>query len=238
MNRRGDLPSDDFGPLLPGPAFGGLAHVTKVLFSLGCFQQEELCPKCNHSCKLKTDLRSRKLKDGREKEYTEMSFRCTHRKCQARVHFIDRTIWAIIKDRILFVFVVNAFLNRSSTQSIVNDTGCKAETAEKYLKIIKNSLFLEMKLKSEKCFLAGMGRRSRSTNHASFQESMVLVGCWKQRGMAGCLASLKINPTAASTFKWCETKTRQRSNRSSRTTFAKGRQSTQTVGLLTTVWRR
>ena len=157
MNRRGVLPSDDFGPLLPGPAFGGLARVTKVLFTLGCFQQEETCPKCNHTCKLKTDTRMKKLKDGSEREYTEMSFRCTRRKCQTRIHFVDRTIWANIKDRILFIFVVNAFLNRSSTQSIVNNTGCKAKTAEKYLKIIKKSLFLENEFEKREMLLGGDG---------------------------------------------------------------------------------
>ena len=157
MSWRKDVQSDDFGPLLAREPFGGLAHVSKVLFSLGCFQQEELCPKCNHPCKLKMDVRLKSLKDGREGEYTEMTYRCSHRKCQARVHFIDRTIWTVIKDRILFVFAVNAFLSRATTQSVVDNTGCKAKPAEKYLKIIKNSLFLENELEKREMLLGGDG---------------------------------------------------------------------------------
>ena len=167
-----------------------------------------------------------------------MSFRCTRRKCQARIHFVDRTIWANIKDRILFLFVVNAFLNRSSTQSIVNDTGCKAKTAEKYLKIIKNSLFLENELEKSEMLLGGMGRLSRSTNRASFQGSMVLAGCLKRQNMAGCSASSKTNLVVAFTSKWCEAKTRSHSNKSSKTMFETRPQSSPTAGLLTTALRR
>ena len=58
---------------------------------------------------------------------------------------------------VLFVFLDNAFLNRATTQSVVNDTGCKAKTAEKYLKIIKNSLFLEKELEKSEMFLGGDG---------------------------------------------------------------------------------
>ena len=143
------LPPDDFGPVLPGPAFGGLPHVMKVLHQLGCFQHQETCPKCNSTCSLRTEKRVKKLKNRDEKEYSEVSLSCTFRRCKARLSFVNNTIWKKMKDRLLFVFIVNAFLNRSSTQSVVNETGCKPTTAEKYMKIIKNALFLENDWKEE-----------------------------------------------------------------------------------------
>ena len=151
------LPQDDFGPLLPGPAFGGLPHVMKVLHNLGCFQHEEKCPKCDSPCSLQTTTRVKKLKNGDEKEYPEVSLRCSSRKCRAGLHFVDNTIWGVMKDRIVFVFIVNAFLNRSSTQAIVNETGCKPKTAEKYLKIIKNALFLENEIEKREMRIGGRG---------------------------------------------------------------------------------
>ena len=65
-------------------------------------------------------------------------------KCDLSLSLTDDTIWSEIKDRTLFVFVVNAFLNRSTTDSIVNNTGCKRSTAEKYMTIIKNALHLDV----------------------------------------------------------------------------------------------
>ena len=152
-----DLPPDDFGPLLPGPAFGGAEHVTKVLYNLGCFHHAESCPKCNGRCTLRSSTKTKKLKTGQEKEYVEFALRCTTRKCQAVVRFVDNTIWSVVKDRVLFVYAVNAFLNRSTTQSIANDTGCKLETAEKYLRIIKNALFLENEEEKRHMMLGGRG---------------------------------------------------------------------------------
>ena len=107
-----------------GPAFGGQAHVMKVLYGLGCFEHQETCPKCGNECSFQTNVRKKMLKDGCEKQYSEESLKCDSRKCLACAHFIDNTIRSMIKDRFLFVFVVNAFLNRASTQSVVNDTGC------------------------------------------------------------------------------------------------------------------
>ena len=163
------LPSDDFGPLLPGPAFGCQTHVMKVLFGLDCFEHLETCPKCGCECTFQTNNRVKKLKDGSEKQYPEVSLRCTSRKCQARAHFIDNTIWAIVKDRILFVFVVNAFLNRASTQSVVNDTGCKQSTAEKYMRIIKNALFLENEEEKKYMKLGGKGETVQADESCVFK---------------------------------------------------------------------
>ena len=50
-------------------------------------------------------------------------------------------------------------VNWSSTQSIVNDTGCKAKTVEKYLKIIKNSLFIENEFEKREMLLGWDGDR-------------------------------------------------------------------------------
>ena len=150
-----DLPLDDFGPLLPGPACGGQAHVMKIMFDLGCFQHDQTCPKCHAECRLQTSTRTKTLKGGREKEFVELSLRSCSKKCRERLHFIDNTIWRIIKDRILFVFVANAFLNRATTQSVVNDTQCKQKTAEKYMRIIKNALFLENEAEKRTMMLGG-----------------------------------------------------------------------------------
>ena len=87
--RHKDLPVDDFGPLLPGPAFGGHAHVMNVMFGLGCFQHDERCPKCHAECRLQTTTRTKRLKDGREKQFFETSLRCCYKACRQRLHFVD-----------------------------------------------------------------------------------------------------------------------------------------------------
>ena len=167
--RNGTLPPDDFGPLLPGPAFGGMVHVTKILFSLGCFQQEVTCPKCSKTCKLRTTTRKKQLKDEQEKEYVDFSIRCQSRKCRTYIPFIDNTIWRKVKDRVLFVFVVNAFLNRNSTQSIVDQTGCKQKTAEKYMRIVKNALFLENEEEKMGMLLGGKGETVQADESCVFK---------------------------------------------------------------------
>ena len=167
--RHKDLPQDDFGPLLPGPAFGGQAHVMKIMFALGCFKHDVTCPRCQSDCRLQTTTRTKTLKDGREKEYVEVSLRCCYKACRERLHFIDNTIWRIVKDRILFVFVVNAFLNRATTRSVVNDTGCKETTAEKYMRIIKNALFLENEAEKRSMMLGGKGETVQADESCVFK---------------------------------------------------------------------
>ena len=97
------------------------------------------------------------MKDEREREYVEFALRCPSRKCRTYIPFIDNTIWAKVKDRVLFVFVVNAFLDRNSTQSVVDQTGCKPKTAEKYMRILKNALFLENEVEKQTMVLGGRG---------------------------------------------------------------------------------
>ena len=92
---------------------------------------------------MRSTTKTKKLKSDEGKVHVKFSLRCSSRNCQAFVHFVYNTVWSLVKDRVLFDFVVNAFLNGATTQSIVNDTGCKPKTAEKYLRIIKNAIFLE-----------------------------------------------------------------------------------------------
>ena len=68
----------------------------------------------------------------------------------------------------LFVFAVNAFLNRATTQSFVNDTGCKPKTAEKYLRIIKNALFLENEEEKRTMRLGGRGETVQADESCVF----------------------------------------------------------------------
>ena len=100
--------------------------------------------------------------------YTEFSLRCTSRKCQAVVHFVDNTIWSTVKDRVLFVFAVNAFLSLASTQSVINDTGCKPKTIEKYIRIIKNALFLENEEEKRTMRLGGSGEKVQADESCVF----------------------------------------------------------------------
>ena len=152
------MPEDDFGPLLPGPAFGGIVQVTRVMFHLGCFTDTRICSRCKKICKFEVSMKTRRLKDGTEKEYVDITLRCTVRTCRRYIPIVTNTIWTKIKDRVLFVFVVDAFLNRSTTVSVVNHTGCKSKTVEKYLKIIKNALFLQNEEEKDDMKLGGEGQ--------------------------------------------------------------------------------
>ena len=67
------------------------------------------------------------------------------------------------------MFVVNAFLNRASTQSAVNDTGCKQSTAEKYVRIIKNALFLENEEEKKYMKLGGKGETVQADESCVFK---------------------------------------------------------------------
>ena len=80
----------------------------------------------------------------------------------------DNTIWSVVKDRVLFVYAVNTFLNRATTQSIVNDTECKPMTAEKYLRIIKNALFLENEEEKRTMLLGGRGEKVQADESCVF----------------------------------------------------------------------
>ena len=220
MNQRGVFLSDDFGPLLPGPAFGGLALVTKVLFTLGCFQQEDTYPKCNNACKLKTDT-------GWRNRMTEVEWRTP--KCHfvaptwnARPAFISSTGQSGPSSRTRSFSVRGQRISQPVLDSVHRERHrLQSQDSREAFEDNQNSLFPEKNLRREKCFLAGMGRESKSLNHVSFQESTVLVGWWKHQGMGGCSASLKISLVDSSTFKWCEQKTRQHSNKSSKTSFEK-----------------
>ena len=136
--RHKDQLQDDFSPLLPGHAFISLPPVMKVPHNLGCFQHEERCPKCDTPSSLHSTTRVNKLKNGDGMVYSEGSLSCSSRKFKAHLHFVDNRIRRDMKDRIIFVFIVNAVLNPSSTQSVVNETGCKPKTAEKSMKNAKS----------------------------------------------------------------------------------------------------
>ena len=145
MSLRKKQPEEnEFGPLLTCQAFGGQTHLTRVLISMGCFRKYDYCPKCGSACSLRIKTSKKALKTGEVKEYNETSWRCSSWKCDITLSLTDDTIWSTIKDRTLFVFVVNAFINRSTTDSIVNNTGCKRSTAEKYMMFIKNALHLDV----------------------------------------------------------------------------------------------
>ena len=208
--RKKALDPNDFGPLLPGPAFGRPAHVTRVLASLGCFTKFDTCPECGSLCTLRTKTNKKKLKSGEVKEYFETCWRCTSRKCDLRLTLTDGTVWSKIKDRTLFVFVVNAFLNRSTTDSIVNDTGCKRSTAEKYMTIIKNALHLDVEEGINTLMLGNEDVSVQVDESCVFSRKYNFgLKCERPR-TAGSLESWRTNRTDSCSSGWSSTRTARR----------------------------
>ena len=109
------------------------------------------------------------------KEDFETCWRCTSSKCDIRLTLTDGTVWSKIKDRTLFIFRVNSFLNRPTTDSVVNDTGGKRSTAEKYLTVIKNALLLDVEEGINVLMLWDEDVKFKLTSPVSSRESTTLV---------------------------------------------------------------
>ena len=137
------------------------------------------------------------MKDEREREYVEFALRCPSRKRRTYIPFVDNTIWEKVKDRVLFVFVVNAFLDRNSTHSVVDQTVCKPKTAEKYMRILKNVLFLENEVEKQTMVLGGEGKLSKLTRVACLRGNTVSVVFVKSPDKADCSVQSRISQTAA-----------------------------------------
>ena len=207
--RKGPQEPNDFAPLLQSPPLGGVVHVTRVLASMGCFRKYDACPKCGSVCALRTKTSTKRLKHGENKEYFETHWKCTSRKCNLTLTLTDGTVWSKIKDRVLFVFVVNAFLNRATTDSVVNNTGCKRSTAEKYMMIIKNALHLDVENGVNELLLGGDDVRVQVDESCVFLANTTWAENCESPSMAGCLGLLKTSPTACCFSKWCSTRTVQ-----------------------------
>ena len=163
---------------------------------MGRFEKYDACPSCGSVCSLRTKTSTKRLKHGENKEYFETHWKCVSRKCDLTLTLTDGTVWSKIKDRVLFVFAVNAFLNRETTNSVVNNTGCKRSTAEKYMMIIKKKRStLMLRMESMSCCLEVMMCMFKWMNRAFFLANTTSGENCELPSMARCLELLKINPT-------------------------------------------
>ena len=92
------------------------------------------------------------MKDDPEREYVEFSLRCQSRKCRTYILFVDNTIWEKVKDSSVRVYA--PLFSRPLFHTISSQSkGVQTKTAEKYMHLLKNTLFLEMRSKNTRlCF--------------------------------------------------------------------------------------
>ena len=96
--------------------------------------------------------------DGTECRCVTSTLRCKNKACQKTISPFVGTIWTEVNDRQLFLFVVCQFLGRCTVHSMAETTGAKEETISKYIKIIKNALYLENEEEKRNLKLGGRGQ--------------------------------------------------------------------------------
>ena len=152
-----------FQPLLNETTFGGHALVDRTLYSLGCFNQATQCPNCHSSVKFEIST-TKKIND-EERVYVKSSLRCCKKNCRVHVSLFEKTIWKDVGERILFVFVVGAFINRWSTTTVAAMTGSREDTISKYLRLIKNAIHVEVEATKKDMVLGESGRVQIDESH-------------------------------------------------------------------------
>ena len=145
-----------YAPMLGSDSYGGPENVTKLFFERGCFNHSP-CPKCGNQVRLSSFSKTKVASDGTESRCVTSTLRCRNKACQKTISPFDGTIWTEVNDRQLFLFVVGQFLGRCTVHSMAESTGTKEETISKYIKIIKNALYLENEEEKRNLKLGGRG---------------------------------------------------------------------------------
>ena len=143
-------------PMLGNDSYGGQENVVKMFFERGCFNHSP-CPKCGAQVRLTTFSKTKANPDGTQRRCVTATLRCKNKACQKTISPFSGTIWAEVNDRQLFLFVVGQFLGRCTVHSMAESTGAKEETISKYVKIIKNALYLENEAEKQHLKLGSRG---------------------------------------------------------------------------------
>ena len=143
-------------PLIGNDSYGGQEHVSRFFFSKGCFNHSP-CSFCGSNVRLTTYVKLKKDHERGECRCITTTLRCKNKTCQKTSSPFTGTIWTEINDRQLFLFVVCQFLGRCTVRSISDSTGSKDDTISKYMKIIKNALYLENEEEKRNIVLGGRG---------------------------------------------------------------------------------
>ena len=224
----------DFLPMLSNDAYGGTAHVSFVLFKLGCFNHNP-CGFCGAQLRLETYTKKRKTADGVISDSTTTTLRCSNRRCHKTFSPFAGTIWKDIGNRRLFVYVVESFIARGTVRQVSNVTGSNEETISKYYRVIKNALYAEVEDGRESFILDGPGVTVQAEESRVFKRKTTLVESWSTRNTVGCSGWWRTFQTAGSSSPWLNTVIKKRYKQSSRTTSTVEQQFSRTRGSRTSV---
>ena len=114
----------DFLPLISKDSYGGVAHVSSVMFQYGCFNHGP-CGLCGSQLRLETHTKKRKTPDGGISESTTTTLRSSNGRCHKTFSPFAGTIWEDIGNRQLFVYVVESFIPRGTVREVAHMTHSK-----------------------------------------------------------------------------------------------------------------
>ena len=193
-----DEPTPHFQPVLNQTSYGGPELIVRVLFSLGCFNHPDRCPDCGSPVRLEITT-TKKENDAETRLYTTARLRCRLKKCNNSVSLFEDTIWKEIGDRTVFLFTVDAFINRWRTTSVAELTGYREDAISRYLRFIKNAIHFEIEEAIKDFVVGGENERVRTDESHVFS---LKAAFWDSHRMVGSSASSRTSPTARSSSRW------------------------------------
>ena len=145
-------------------SYEGPETIVKALFHLGCFNHVPTCPGCGSPVRLEVFTTRKKVK-GEVREYASATLRRCKTSCHSPISLVENTLWKKVRDRTLFIFTVDGFVNRWTTTSIAQSGQSLERTVSKYLRLIKNALHLEVEETKRRLFLEGRTRVQIDESH-------------------------------------------------------------------------
>ena len=134
-----------FSSLLTNGSFGGETFIVNQMYQCGNFYRGEVCSSCSSPATLESV--SYKKPGTRDRETnTQFRWRCKSTRCRKTITLFKDTIWTDVRDKQLFMFVIDGFLHHWTNESLIQETGADERTVVKYILVLTIQVCLKMDL--------------------------------------------------------------------------------------------